>query len=255
MTSLAKLIKDGAFMSSSSGSVIRSIDDLRGPAGKLEAVLNTGSGNARFAALVCHPHPLGGGTMHNKVVYHAMKVFSGLGLPVLRFNFRGVGLSEGTHDHGPGELNDARAALDWLDANLGLPVLVAGFSFGSFISLQLGCGDPLVHGLVGLGVPYRAEGRSYAYEFLERCPQPKLFISGAEDQFGPRALMNPILKHAAEPREIIWIEGAEHFFQGVPSSPGAKLVQMQKALRSWVTQTFDLGLPNVEADASGATLP
>ncbi|QHS51046.1 alpha/beta hydrolase [Edaphobacter sp. 12200R-103] len=242
-------------MSSSSGSVIRSIDDLRGPAGKLEAVLNTGSGNARFAALVCHPHPLGGGTMHNKVVYHAMKVFSGLGLPVLRFNFRGVGLSEGTHDHGPGELNDARAALDWLDANLGLPVLVAGFSFGSFISLQLGCGDPLVHGLVGLGVPYRAEGRSYAYEFLERCPQPKLFISGAEDQFGPRALMNPILKHAAEPREIIWIEGAEHFFQGVPSSPGAKLVQMQKALRSWVTQTFDLGLPNVEADASGATLP
>lgn len=255
MTSLAKLIKDGAFMSSSSGSVIRSIDDLRGPAGKLEAVLNTGSGNARFAALVCHPHPLGGGTMHNKVVYHAMKVFSGLGLPVLRFNFRGVGLSEGTHDHGPGELNDARAALDWLDANLGLPVLVAGFSFGSFISLQLGCGDPLVHGLVGLGVPYRAEGRSYAYEFLERCPQPKLFISGAEDQFGPRALMNPILKHAAEPREIIWIEGAEHFFQGVPSSPGAKLVQMQKALRSWVTQTFDLGLPYVEADASGATLP
>lgn len=242
-------------MSSSSGSVIRSIDDLRGPTGKLEAVLNTGSGNARFAALVCHPHPLGGGTMHNKVVYHAMKVFSGLGLPVLRFNFRGVGLSEGTHDHGPGELNDARAALDWLDANLGLPVLVAGFSFGSFISLQLGCGDPLVHGLVGLGVPYRAEGRSYAYEFLERCPQPKLFISGAEDQFGPRALMNPILKHAAEPREIIWIEGAEHFFQGVPSSPGAKLVQMQKALRSWVTQTFDLGLPYVEADASGATLP
>jgi alpha/beta superfamily hydrolase len=240
----------------SSGSVIRSIDDLRGPAGKLEAVLNTGRGDARFAALICHPHPLGGGTMHNKVVYHAMKVFSGLGLPVLRFNFRGVGLSEGVHDHGPGELNDARAALDWLDANLGLPVLVAGFSFGSFVGLQLGCGDPLVKGLIGLGVPYRAEGRSYAYEFLERCTQPKLFISGTEDQFGPRALMNPILKQAAEPKEIVWIEGAEHFFQGIPSSPGAKLSQMQEALRSWITQTFDLGLPgSVEAGAPGATLP
>lgn len=240
----------------SSGSVIRSIDDLRGPAGKLEAVLNTGRDDARFAALVCHPHPLGGGTLHNKVVYHTMKVFSGLGLPVLRFNFRGVGLSEGVHDDGPGELNDARAALDWLDSNLGLPVIVAGFSFGSYIGLQLGCGDPVVKGLVALGVPYRAEGRSYAYEFLERCTQPKLFIGGTEDQFGPRASMNPILKHAAEPKEIVWIDGAEHFFQGVPSSPGAKLAQMQDVLRAWLKQTFDLGLPaSVEADTSGATLP
>jgi alpha/beta superfamily hydrolase len=228
----------------SSGSVIRSIDDLNGPMGKIEAVLNTGRADARYAALVCHPHPLGGGTLHNKVVYHAMKVFSGLGLPVLRFNFRGVGLSEGVHDHGPGELNDARAALDWLDSNLHLPVLVAGFSFGAYIALQLGCGDPLVKGLVGLGVPHRAEGRSYGYEFLERCTQPKLFISGTEDQFGPRAAMNPILKHAAEPKEIVWIDGAEHFFQGVPSSPGAKLGQMQDILRAWVTRSFDLGLPS-----------
>jgi alpha/beta superfamily hydrolase len=227
-------------MTSSQGSVIRSIDDLRGPAGKLEAVLNTGREDAPYAALICHPHPLGGGTMHNKVVYHAMKVFSGFGLPVLRFNFRGVGLSEGAHDHGPGELNDARAALDWLDATLGLPVLLAGFSFGSFIGLQAGCGDPLVKGLVGLGVPYRAEGRSYAYEFLERCHQPKIFISGTEDQFGPRELMAPILKHAAEPKEIVWIEGAEHFFQGVAPSTAPKLSQMQDALRSWLKRTFSL---------------
>lgn len=226
--------------SSSTAPVIRSIDDLRSPAGKLEAVLNGGRDDARYAALVCHPHPLGGGTMHNKVVYHAMKVFSGLGLPVLRFNFRGVGLSEGVHDHGRGEIDDARVALDWLDSTLQLPILLAGFSFGSFIGLSAGCGDPRVKGLVGLGVPYRAEGRSYTYEFLELCTQPKLFVSGTEDQFGPRAQVEPMLKQAAEPKEIVWIEGAEHFFQGTPGSPGAKLSQMQDALRLWLRKNFQL---------------
>jgi hypothetical protein len=222
------------------GPVIRSIDDLRGPAGKLEAVLNAGRDDAPYAALVLHPHPLGGGTLHNKVVYHAMKVFSGLGLPVLRFNFRGVGLSEGSHDHGRGEVDDARAALDWLEAALGLPVLLAGFSFGSFIGLRAGCGDARVKGLVGLGVPYRAEGRSYTYEFLAHCTQPKFFVSGTEDQFGPKSLVAPMLEQAADPKEIVWIEGAEHFFQGTPASPGPKLNQMQEALRSWLKRTFHL---------------
>jgi len=223
------------------GPVIRSIDDLRGPAGKLEAVLNGGHADARFSALVCHPHPLGGGTLHNKVVYHAMKVFAGLGLPVLRFNFRGVGLSEGEFDHGVGELEDARAALDWLDAQLHLPVLLAGFSFGSFVGMRAGCGDPRVPGMIGLGVPYRAEGRSYTYEFLEQCTKPKLFISGTEDQFGQREFVEPMLQQAGDPKEIIWIEGAEHFFQGTPSLPGPKLDQMQAAMRQWLHQTFALG--------------
>lgn len=225
---------------SSPGSVIRSIDDLRGPAGKLEAVLNSGHANAPFATMVCHPHPLGGGTLHNKVVYHAMKVFSGLGLPVLRFNFRGVGLSEGTHDHGRGEVEDARAAMEWLDVALHLPILIAGFSFGSFIGFQAGCGDPRIKGLVGLGVPYRAEGRSYTYEFLEQCVQPKLFISGTEDQFGPRTHVEPMLNRAADPKRIVWIKGAEHFFQGTPSSPGAKLNLMQDAMRGWLKEEFGL---------------
>ena len=223
---------------SHAGPVIRSIDDLRGPAGKLEAVLNGGRPDARFAAIVCHPHPLGGGTMHNKVVYHAMKVFSGLGLPVLRFNFRGVGLSEGEFDHARGEFEDARAALDWLDANLHLPILLAGFSFGSFVGMRAACSDSRVAGVVGLGVPYRAEGRSYTYEFLESCTQPKLFISGTEDQFGPREFVQPMLERAAEPKRIVWIEGAEHFFQGTANSPGAKLSQMQGAMRHWLGDTF-----------------
>src|ERR1700760_133027 len=111
-------------------SQIRSIDDLRGPAGHLEALLNTGRDDAPYAGVVCHPHPAGGGTMHNKVVYHAMKVFSSFGLPVVRFNFRGTGLSEGSHDFGRGEQDDMRAALDWMDQNLQLPILFAGFSFG-----------------------------------------------------------------------------------------------------------------------------
>ena len=178
--------------------------------------------------------------MHNKVVYHAMKVFSGLGLSVLRFNFRGVGLSEGEFDHGRGELDDVRAALDWLDQNLHLPVLLAGFSFGSFVGMRAACGDSRVQGIVGLGVPYRAEGRSYTYEFLESCLTPKLFISGTEDQFGPQKFVEPMLECAAEPKRIVWIDGAEHFFQGTPSSPGPKLDKMQAAMREWLVDTFVL---------------
>ena len=118
-------------------SQIRSVGDLFGPAGRLEALLNSGRADAPFAGLVCHPHPAGGGTMHNKVVYHAMKAFSAFGIPVLRFNFRGTGLSEGTHDHGHGEQDDVRAALDWLDKEFGKPILFAGFSFGSAVGLKV----------------------------------------------------------------------------------------------------------------------
>src|SRR5271163_4837161 len=135
------------------------IEDLRGPAGRLEAILNSGRADVKYAAIICHPHPKGGGTMHNKVVYHAMKTFSSLGLPVVRFNFRGVGLSEGEHDAGRGERDDVRAVLDWMEANLKLPILFAGFSFGANVGLQACCGDPRVKGLVGLGVPVHAEGR------------------------------------------------------------------------------------------------
>src|ERR1700712_3406270 len=102
---------------------VKTVEDLRGPAGRLEALLNTGREDALYAVVVAHPHPLGGGTMHNKVVYHAAKAFSSFGLPVLRFNFRGTGLSEGAHDDGRGEVEDVRAALDWLDRTYALPIL------------------------------------------------------------------------------------------------------------------------------------
>jgi alpha/beta superfamily hydrolase len=219
---------------------VRTIHDLRGPAGRLEALLNSGRADAKYAALVCHPHPKGGGTMHNKVVYHAMKVFSSAGLPVLRFNFRGVGLSEGEHDAGRGERDDVRSVLDWMETNLGLPILFAGFSFGSNVGLRACCGDSRVKGLVGLGVPLEAEGRHYSYSFLPKCPGPKLFISGDHDIYGPRRLVDEVLGHAAEPKEIHWVAGADHFFQGTPGSPEPKLIEMQTILRRWLNERFGL---------------
>ena len=129
-------------MTETQPSQIRSLDDLFGPAGRLEGLLNTGRDDAPYSALVCHPHPAGGGTMHNKVVYHAMKAFSSFGIPVLRFNFRGVGLSEGEHNNGDGEQHDVRAALSWLEHSFNKrPILFAGFSFGSFVGLRACCGD------------------------------------------------------------------------------------------------------------------
>src|SRR5580700_1109990 len=180
-------------MTQTISSQIKSIDNLRGPAGRLEALLNTGRDDAPYAALVCHPHPHGGGTMHNKVVYHAMKAFSGFGLPVLRFNFRSVGLSEGEHDEGYGEQDDVKAALDWLERNFARPMIFAGFSFGSNVGMRACCGDNRVKGLVGLGLPVRAEGRDYSYGFLPKCIEPKLFISGDHDEYGPREMVEQVI--------------------------------------------------------------
>jgi alpha/beta superfamily hydrolase len=227
-------------MTQTLSSQIKSIDDLRGPAGRLEALLNTGSADAPYAALVCHPHPHGGGTMHNKVVYHTMKAFSSFGLPVLRFNFRSVGLSEGSHDEGYGEQEDAQAALKWMEQNFNLPILFAGFSFGSNVGLRACCGDPRVKGLIGLGVPVRAEGRDYTYGFLPKCIAPKLFISGDHDQYGPRDVMERVFERAPEPKRLVWIAGADHFFQGTSESPGPKLNLMQEEIRSWLRSEIGL---------------
>jgi alpha/beta superfamily hydrolase len=221
-------------------SQIRSIEDLRGPAGRLEALLNTGREDAPYAALVCHPHPAGGGTMHNKVVYHAMKAFSSFGLPVLRFNFRSVGLSEGEHDDGLGEQEDVKAALDWLENSFHLPMIFAGFSFGSNVGLRACCGDDRVKGLVGLGLPVHAEGRDYSYGFLPKCTAPKLFVSGDHDQYGPREMVESVFERAPEPKRLAWIAGADHFFQGTADSPGAKLGLMQEEIRSWLRSEFVL---------------
>lgn len=223
---------------------VQTVQDLRGPAGRLEALLNTGDTAeieaAPFAALVAHPHPLFGGTMHNKVVYNAMKAFSGFGLPVLRFNFRGNGLSEGTHDQGRGEVDDVRAALDYLATLYTRPVLFAGFSFGSYVGLRATCGDPRVSGIVGLGVPVQAAGRNYTYEFLDACTQPKLFISGDHDEFCPSSVLKDVVASAPSPSQCIIVAGADHFFAGVPASSKSKLDVMRSVMEVWLKQTFNL---------------
>ena len=222
---------------------IQTVETLRGPAGRLEALLNVGRTDAAYSAVVCHPHPPSGGTMHTKVVYQAMKAFSHFGVPVLRFNFRGTGLSEGVHSNGPGEIADVRAALDWLQREFSLPILLAGFSFGANIGFRAACGDERVRGLIGLGMPLSAGGRAYSYEFLHRCTVPKLFLTGAEDPFAPRELMEQTFALAPDPKEMHWIEGAEHFFAGVPGSPQPKLDRMQLAVRQWLSQEFFPGSP------------
>lgn len=204
---------------------------LEGPAGKLEALLNVGDENATHAAMVCHPHPLYGGTMHNKVVFNAMKALSSFGFPVLRFNFRGAGLSEGKHDEGRGEAEDVHAAIDWLDESFGLPIIFAGFSFGAATGLRAACPDARVVGVISLGTPVAAEGRSYTYLFLAQCRKPKLFLSGSRDQYGPVANLEQVVSIAAEPKKFVLLEDADHFFEG-------KLPMVRNAIEEWVRTTF-----------------
>jgi alpha/beta superfamily hydrolase len=213
---------------------------LDGPAGRLEALLNQGRPEATHAALVCHPHPLYGGTFHNKVVYHAMKTLHSFGFPVLRFNFRGAGLSEGEHDEGHGEVDDVRTALDWLDSEFRLPIIFCGFSFGAATGLRAACTDPRVAGMISLGTPVAVEGRIYTYDVLRRCTMPKLFVSGSLDQFSQRENLVKLVEIAPELKELVIVEGADHFFEG-------HLPEMQTAVRNWTAKYFQ---PEKKVEAS-----
>jgi hypothetical protein len=209
---------------------------IAGESGQLEAVLNHGAPDAKFAALVCHPHPLGGGTLHNKVVYRAMKVLNdpawGMGWPVLRFNFRGTGLSEGAHD-GVAETGDVLAGMDWLEREFHLPLIVAGFSFGAAMALRACCLPGTAHrdvrALIALGLPTTAQGPAYNYSFLHNLTTPKLFLSGDCDQFAPAEQLTQVADSAAEPKRLIFIPGADHFFTD-------QLEAMQRALAGWLKE-------------------
>lgn len=200
---------------------------LPGPAGRLEALLNGGEANATYAALLCHPHPMFGGTMHNKVVFAAMKALNSFGFPALRFNFRGAGLSEGAHDAGKGEQDDVKAALDWLGAKFHLPMIFTGFSFGAATGLRVCCPDTRVDALISLGTPADVDGRLYSYRFLADCKKPKLFVSGDRDQYGPREQVRAVVESAADPKELVFIRDADHFFEG-------KLDQLRAEITRWV---------------------
>jgi alpha/beta superfamily hydrolase len=201
---------------------------LEGPEGRLEAILWTPSGDAKpaFAAVVCHPHPLFGGTMHNKVVYQVSKALDGQGIPVLRFNFRGAGQSAGVHDHGDGEQDDVRAALDFLAIEFpGTPLLLAGFSFGASVGLRVGCEDSRVTRLIGLGIPVN----SVDFSFLAQCDKPKLFVHGGNDEFGATGKVKALIPTIAGENELVVVEGVDHFFAG-------KLDEMGSAITTWLSE-------------------
>jgi uncharacterized protein len=202
---------------------------LPGPAGRLEAMLwTTTPTSPNIVAIVCHPHPLFGGTMHNKVVFQAAKALHRRGIPVLRFNFRGTGQSEGEHDKGRGEQDDVRTGLDFLAAEFpARPILLAGFSFGSWVGLRVGCEDLRVSDLVGLGIPVNSIDLSY----LRECTKPKLFIQGGNDQFGSVEKVDALFNALPEPKKLVIVENADHFFTG-------KLDQMTAALGAWVDERY-----------------
>jgi uncharacterized protein len=217
----------------SQSSSIRSIV-LDGPAGRLEALLNVGTDESAYAALVCHPHPLYGGTLHNKVVFHAMKALNSFGFPVLRFNFRGAGLSHGEHDHGEGEVDDVRAALDWLDHEFHRPLVFAGFSFGAAVGLRAACPDSRVKAAIGLGMPVSPiDDRTYDFSFLQSCAKPKLFVSGDRDQFGTPQQLKALVDSLPGPKKLVLIAGADHFFEG-------RLREMRECVEQWVGEAVNL---------------
>ncbi len=204
---------------------------LEGPAGRLEALLWTvppspSPGNPHFVALVCHPHPLFGGTMHNKVVYQAAKALHEQGAPVLRFNFRGAGLSEGQHDKGMGEREDVRTAIEYLAREFpGRPIVLAGFSFGAYVGLRVGCADARVVQVIGMGLPANDVDISY----LRACAKPKLILQGGNDQYGSRANIETLFATLTEPKRLVIVEGADHFFAGHLDEVGA-------AIKAWLDE-------------------
>ena len=207
---------------------------IDGPVGRLEALIEEPEHDVpRMAALVCHPHPQHGGTMHNKVVYRIARGLRHIGAVVLRFNYRGVNLSEGVYDNSHGETDDARAALTFLrDRYPSLPFLVAGFSFGSRIALRIGCETPRPFAAISVGSP----ASYWEQANFGRCDVPRIFIQSTHDQYGPRETMQKYFDSLSGPRKIVWIEARNHFF-----SDG--LDTFEKALVEVVETEFALNTP------------
>lgn len=181
--------------------------------GWLEAVIREPDDAPRGAAVVCHPHPVFGGSMHTKAVYRAAQGLTEAGLVVLRFNFRGVGTSTGSHDQGIGELDDARAAIEWLvERYPTLPLVVGGFSFGSMVGLSVGVEDDRVVSLLGLGLP--VDRYEYDFSFLGTTEKPTLVVQGEDDEFGRGSRVADLLGLLGSHITLVRIRGSDHYFTG-----------------------------------------
>ena len=197
------------------------------PHGRLEAILKEPRDEVRGVALVLHPHPLGGGTMHNKVVFRAAAALNEAGLTTLRVNFRGVGQSTGTHDEGYGEQDDVRAGLDYLAEKYpGEEITLCGFSFGARVGMEAGLGDNRVVRLISIGTPVD----KYDFSFLDQCRKPILFVHGEHDEFGDANRLRELVERMAAhtPAELHVIEGAGHFFDN-------QLDELKRVITEWVS--------------------
>ena len=185
---------------------------IQGPAGRLEALHEEPDEGARLdrVVVVCHPHPLYGGTLHNTVVFRLARAARRAHSAVLRFNFRGVGLSTGSYDEGEGEQDDLRAALSYMnDRYPGLPLVVAGFSFGARVALRLACRDSRIERVVAAGSPVVFK---LDWSHVARCGCAQIFLHSTNDEYGPREAMESVFAVASEPKRINWIESSDHFF-------------------------------------------
>lgn len=197
------------------------------PHGKLEGILKEPRNEQlRGVALVLHPHPLGGGTMHNKVVFRAAAALNDSGLATLRINFRGVGQSTGAHDEGSGERDDVRAGLDFLSEKYpDQEITLCGFSFGARVGLEVGIEDVRVVRLISIGTPVD----KYDFSFLEQCRKPILFVHGEHDEYGHVDRLRELVARIKSPVEFRVIKGAGHFFDD-------QLNELKKAITEWVTR-------------------
>ena len=205
------------------------ITDLTSPVGRLEALLEEPPGAARAACVFAHPHPQFGGTMHTKAVYQGAKGLARIGCAVLRFNFRGVGRSEGTFDQGEGEKEDFRAALDYMAARYpGVPLWAAGFSFGAWVALEVGADDPRVSVLIGIAPPVATSvsGQVYTFERTAASTKPKFFVQGEGDEVCPLESMWSFYGKLEEPKELVVIDTANHLFEGQTQEVGEALEEL-----------------------------
>ena len=206
------------------------------PHGRVEAILKEPSGEPRGAALVLHPHPLHGGTMHNKVVFRTARGLSDAGLVTLRINFRGVGHSTGEHTGARGgEQQDATLALDYLAAEYpGLPLFLAGFSFGARVGLEVGTHDARVRYLVSIGTPVGIKERDYDFSFIEECRKPILFVQGEHDEFGSIADLRVLLERIPPETQVrtVVIPGAGHFFDD-------QLEDLRRVIAGWAEDMLE----------------
>ena len=202
--------------------------DLYGPAGRLEAIYRELQ-DPKAIAVVCHPHPLGGGTLHNKVVFRAAKGLEAANVATLRFNFRGTGASGGKHDQGDGEIEDVNAAIEWAKRkHPGLKLLVGGFSFGGWVASRAACERPDVDAVFLIGTPVN----KYDFGYLRHCEKPMLFVHGTQDEHGDVAKLEKLVP-AIRNAESVIITGADHFFT-------KQLEVLEETIRGWAEELLEV---------------